>query len=144
MEEITRRPAEEVLEEQGYITDTVSENSMFPTLREGTDTVLIKPAEEILGKYDVILFRHKEKLLLQRIIKVIPGGYVARGDNTTGKIKVMKESVIGFLSEYQRGDNFFNAQTFSFRMTGALRQLLISVKTGFTEIKNMILSKIKK
>lgn len=144
MEEIVRRPAEEVLEEQGYIVDTVNNKSMYPTLREDTDTVLIKPADEILQKYDVILFRDGDKLLLHRIIKVFPEGYITRGDNSSHKEKVPKESVIGVLAEYQRGDNFYSTRNFPFRIKGALLQLTYPVKSKYEELKGKFFSKSDK
>lgn len=143
-ENITMRPAEEVLEEQGYIVDSVSGDSMFPTLKEKTDTVLIKPADEILQPYDVILFRHDDKLLLQRIIKVIPNGYITRGDNMSVKEKISKEQVIGFLAEYQRGENIYSTRSFAFRFKGALRQLIFPAKELFRELKTKIFKKGEK
>ena len=144
MEEITRRPAEEVLEEQGYIVDSVSGNSMYPTLREGTDTVLIKPADEILGKYDVILFRYNDKLLLHRIIKAFPEGYITRGDNSAVKEKIPKEAVIGVLAEYQRGDSFYSTRNFSFRFRGAITQYTFPLKSKLRKLKEKKISKSDK
>ena len=67
---------EDILRQEGFYTSTTRGISMYPMLRDGRDTVIIRPPEGRLRKYDVPLYRVGPKYVLHRVIQVLPDGYV--------------------------------------------------------------------
>ena len=73
---------EKVLAEKGYLVYGIRGVSMQPMLRQERDRVLIRPVNRRLRRYDVALYRYPSgKYVLHRVIRVLPQGYVIRGDN---------------------------------------------------------------
>lgn len=95
---------EDVLRQEGVYAATTHGVSMYPLLRDGRDTVVIRPPEGRLRKYDVPLYRVGPKYVLHRIVRVLPDGYVIRGDNCLTEEHVRDEQVIGVLTALYRGD----------------------------------------
>lgn len=88
--------AEKVLETQGFIIAPVVGDSMLPMLDEKKDSVKIVPADGILKKYDLPLYRRPGgKLVLHRIIEVKKNHYIICGDNRKELEKVPHRWVIG-------------------------------------------------
>ena len=83
MSEAQKQPLriEDVLREKGLYVSTTAGVSMYPMLRDRRDTIMIRPAEGRLKKYDVPLYRRGEAYVLHRIVKVLPDSYVICGDN---------------------------------------------------------------
>ena len=95
---------EEILVKNGqYLAPTVGV-SMLPMLKEGRDTVVIKPKTERLQPLDVALYRSGEKYLLHRVLAQTEGGYIIRGDNCYEDENVPEEAVFGVLTEFFRKD----------------------------------------
>ena len=97
-----RQSVENVLKDKGYIIISTAGYSMAPMLRDRKDTVEIHRPTEIPKKYDVVLFRKGNKLVLHRIIKVTKDGYITRGDNTVEKDVVGNDDIIGVLYAFTR------------------------------------------
>lgn len=96
---------EDILHENGVYISTTVGTSMYPMLRDRRDTVIIRPVEERLKKYDVPLYRRGKDYVLHRIVKVTPNGYVICGDNCLHKeYQVTDEQIIGVLKGFYRGD----------------------------------------
>ena len=95
---------EDVLRQERVYASTTHGVSMYPLLRDGRDTVVIRPPEGRLRKYDVPLYRVGPKYVLHRIVRVLPDGYVIRGDNCLTEEHVRDEQVIGVLTALYRGD----------------------------------------
>jgi len=93
---------ENVLKTQGFFAGTTVGVSMFPMLRNRRDTIVIRPVTERLKRYDVPLYVVGEKYIMHRIIKVLPNGYIIRGDNCLNKEYVTDDMIIGVLSEFYR------------------------------------------
>ena len=72
---------EDVLASEGVYAATTWGTSMYPMLRSGRDTVILRPPQGRLRCYDVPLYRVGEKYVLHRVIRVLPEGYLIRGDN---------------------------------------------------------------
>ena len=78
---------------------------MYPMLRNRRDTVIIRPVEGRLKKYDVPLYRRGKDYVLHRIVKVTPEGYVICGDNCLHReYQVTDRQIIGVLKGFYRGD----------------------------------------
>lgn len=107
---------EETLQKQGVYVSTTAGVSMYPMLRDRRDTIVIRPCQERLKKYDVPLYRRGEKYVLHRIIAVLPDGYLIRGDNCIAKEHVKEELVIGVLDGFFRGERRVNMQGAGYRL----------------------------
>ena len=75
---------------------------MYPMLRDRRDTIMIRPVEGRLKKYDVPLYRRGyrrgEAYVLHRIVKVLPDSYVICGDNCFKKeYGIREEQILGVL-----------------------------------------------
>lgn len=95
---------EDVLRQEGLYVSTTHGVSMYPLLRDGRDTVIIRPVDGRLRKYDVPLYRVGSKYVLHRIVRVLPDGYTIRGDNCLTAEHVRDAQIIGVLTGLYRGD----------------------------------------
>lgn len=84
---------------QTYVGPTFG-TSMQPVIFEGKTSIVVEPKTERLKKFDVVLFRHGDKYILHRIIKVYPEGYFTRGDNCIQGEWVLEKDALGVLKEF--------------------------------------------
>lgn len=96
---------EELLDMNGRFIWRTSGRSMMPLIRQGKDAVVISKPEGRLKKYDVALYKIKDKYLLHRVLKVCDGYYIIAGDNNTFLEKIPDEKIIGVMTELNRGGN---------------------------------------
>lgn len=102
MEQTEKQTIEEVLASHGkYIGPTVGV-SMLPMLKNRRDTIVVLPKTERLQALDVALYKRGDAYILHRVLKVVDGGYVIRGDNCYSDENVPERAVIGVLSEFFR------------------------------------------
>lgn len=94
---------EEALKEEGkYVGPTVGV-SMLPMLKEGRDSIVVRPAEGRLSPLDVALYRRGESYVLHRVVAVRKDGYIIRGDNCYSDEWVTDGQILGVLTEFFRG-----------------------------------------
>ena len=93
---------EEILRRDGVFVYKTRGGSMKPMLRQNRDLVTIQVPHSRLKKYDVALYKCGEAYVLHRVIKVEPGRYLIRGDNTFVLEKVPESAVIGVLTCFLR------------------------------------------
>lgn len=96
------RRAVELLAEKGVYITTTAGTSMLPMLRHHRDTVTVVPLRGAAKKYDVVLFRRGEKLVLHRVINIAPNGYLIRGDHCRESELVQETQLLGILSAFTR------------------------------------------
>ncbi len=103
---------EKGLETNDYIIAGFSGTSMYPLLRQNKDMVLIEKVKEPLKKYDVPLYKGPNgKNVLHRILKVLPNGYIIRGDNLFQKeFHVTDDIIIGVLKGFYRDGKFYSCE----------------------------------
>lgn len=96
----------EVLSSGGEFTFTPSGNSMRPMLRGKNCSVTIKAACGRLRKYDLPLYRCADgRFVLHRVIKVLPDGYVMRGDSNIQKEYGIRDcDIVGVVTSFTRKD----------------------------------------
>lgn len=105
-----------VLESEGVFVSTSVGISMWPMLRSRKDTIVIRPIQGRLKRFDVPLYYRNGKLILHRVIRVLPEGYDIRGDNCLGTEKnVSEECMLGVLTEFWRGEKKVELCSFSYR-----------------------------
>lgn len=134
---------EEVLEKQGFYMSTTVGTSMYPLLRNRRDTIVIYPVTEPLKKYDVPLYRRREKYVLHRIVKVTPQGYVICGDNCIQKeYDITQDQIIGVLRGIRRGEREIKMDGISYqcycRLWVAFYPVRCVVKRVIRKLKNGI------
>ncbi len=93
---------EDVLDTQKFFAGTTRGVSMYPMLRHRRDTIVIKPLEGRLKKFDVPLYKSNGRYVLHRVIKVLPDAYIIRGDNLINKEYVTDDMILGKLDEFYR------------------------------------------
>ena len=88
-------------------------DSMEPLLHNRKSTVAIKAVKMPLKRYDVALYRRPSgEYVLHRVIRVLHGKYLIRGDNRVWREKVPEEWVIGVMYGYysDESDQFISCQ----------------------------------
>lgn len=95
---------EQVLATDGVYVSTTVGTSMWPMLRNRSDTIVVRPPAGRLRRYDVALYRSDGKYVLHRVVGVRPDSYDIIGDNCLSVERVSDSQVIGVLSEFYRGD----------------------------------------
>ena len=76
---------------------------MYPMLRDRRDTIVVRPPQGRLKKYDVPLYKRGNAYILHRVLKVKPDSYIIRGDNCDKKeYDITDKEVLGVLTEFYR------------------------------------------
>ena len=108
---------EEVLKEKGIYISTTVGSSMCPMLRSCRDTIIIRPVNGRLKKYDIPLYKRGKKYILHRIVKVTPNGYVICGDNCLNKeYLVTDRQIIGVLNGFYRDNKEIDMNGIGYRL----------------------------
>ncbi len=111
VEETKQITIEELIGSEGrYVGPTVGV-SMLPMLKTGRDSVVIVKKEARLCPLDVALYKRGDKYVLHRVISVIDGGYIIRGDNCYSDEKIPESAVFGVLKEYFRKNRHIDCAT---------------------------------
>ena len=127
-----KRKIEDVLREEGVFVSTTVGTSMYPMLRNRRDTIVIKPYEGRLKKYDVPLYKRNSDYILHRIIDVRPDSYVIRGDNCEKKeYDITDAHVLGVLTEFYRGSKKINMESFGHKLYVRVWHLLFQIRRVF-------------
>lgn len=108
---------EEVLKEKGVYVSTTVGVSMYPMLRNRRDTIIIRPYEGRLRKYDVPLYKRGEDYVLHRIVKVLPDSYIICGDNCLHKeYGITDGQILGVLTEFYRDGTHIDMSGAGYRL----------------------------
>ncbi len=142
--EASKSTIEEQLQKNGVYVSTTSGWSMKPMLRDRRDRIVLLPVgDRELKKWDLPMYRRPDgKYVLHRIIGVREDHYIIRGDNTYQKERVPKEWVLGYVSEFYRGDRHVKADSRSYRFYAATWNLIYPIRRVWWGIRE-VLSKIK-
>jgi len=112
-----KKKIEDILKEEGIFVSTTVGVSMFPMLRNRRDTIVIKPYEGRLKKYDVPLYKRNSDYILHRIIEVRSDSYVIRGDNCENKeYGITDEQILGVLTGFYRGEKQVNMEGWRYKL----------------------------
>ena len=100
---IKKNTFEEILEKDGTLIFKTRGVSMEPMLRQDRDLVIIKKAHGRLKRFDVALYKRKNKYVLHRVIHVRENDYAIRGDNTYSmEYGITDDDIIGVLTGFIR------------------------------------------
>lgn len=112
-----KRQIEDVLKEEGVFVSTTVGVSMFPMLRNRRDTIIVRPYEGRLKKYDVPLYKRGKDYILHRIVEVRPESYVICGDNCIRKeYGITDEQILGVLTGFYRGSKQINMDGMGYKL----------------------------
>ena len=106
---------EELLDTNGSFVWRTSGGSMLPLIRQGKDVVVISKPDGKPRKYDVILYKVKDKYLLHRVLEINDGYYTVAGDNNTFLEKVTDGQIIGVMTQLQRGGKEYDLNSRRYR-----------------------------
>lgn len=100
----------EELSKNGAIAFVPSGVSMWPTLKNRGQSVIVAAKKARLKRYDVALyFRAGKKYVLHRVMERTDDGYVICGDSQFALEHVKEEQVIGVMEGFYRGKKFISA-----------------------------------
>lgn len=101
---------EEALATQGYHICSPISGSMRPMIRVRRDSVLFIPPQGRLKRYDVALYRSDSgKAVMHRVLRVLPDGYLIRGDNALNHEHVRETQIMGVMQGFYRDERFIQA-----------------------------------
>lgn len=90
----------ELLKEGKNVEFRVKGNSMLPFFKHDKTIVNLKKVNTYF-KYDVVLAKYNDKVLLHRIIKIKKDKYILRGDGLISKEEVSLENIYGKVESFQ-------------------------------------------
>lgn len=143
---------EQELREEGVYVSTTAGYSMWPMLRDRKDRVVIlAKGEKRLEKWDLALYRYPDgRYVLHRVIGVRDGYYRVRGDNTFFLEKIPEEWILGYVSEFYKGEKHILATSRCYRFYAAtwhfiyfLRFFLHKIRSFASRVKNRLFPKKK-
>lgn len=86
-------------------------NSMWPTLKNRGQSVVVRKKEERLKRFDVALYvRDNGAFVLHRVMQVVDDGYVICGDSQFVLEKVREEQVFGVMEGFYRGKKYVDCK----------------------------------
>ena len=131
-----------ILSTKGYLVTNIVGTSMFPMLRQGKDTVLLKPIDRAIKKYDVVLFqRDNGKYVLHRVLKANNGDYIICGDNQYKKeYRIKDHNMIAIMDGFYRKEKFVSIDNFWYK----LYTRLVSLFRPFVFLKFMFIKFFRK
>ena len=99
------------LEKNGVIAFVPSGNSMWPTLKNRKQSVIVTKKTEKLRIMDVALYRRENGAnVLHRVIKPTDYGYIICGDSQFVFEKVQEEQVYGVMTGFYRGKKYIDVK----------------------------------
>ena len=95
---------EQTLQTEGVLFYRIEGVSMQPMLRQKRDTVVVRQPQGRLSKLDIALYRRPSgKYVLHRVVRVLPEGYIIRGDNCFfDETDITDREIIGVLTAFVR------------------------------------------
>ena len=99
----------EKLAENDVIAFVPGGNSMWPTLKNRGQSVIVKAKKERLKAFDVALYvRGQNTFILHRVIKVLEDGYLMCGDSQFVLEKVNEDQIFGVMIGFYRGKKYID------------------------------------
>ncbi len=95
------------LEKNNVIAFVPRGNSMWPTLKNNGQSVIVEKKKERLNPLDVAFYQRADgAFVLHRVMEVKEDGYVICGDSQYTLEKVQEEQVFGKMLGFYRKDNY--------------------------------------
>ena len=105
--ENTQRNYKTEIEKSGAIAFVPGGNSMWPTLKNRGQSVIVRKKDGRLKKYDVAFYlRDNGSFVLHRVMEVVEDGYTMLGDSQYNLEPVREEQVFGVLEGFYHGKKY--------------------------------------
>ena len=99
-----------VLEQKGTLSFVPNGNSMWPFIKNRSQTVIIEKVVAPLKVYDVVFFKRADgNYVLHRIIAENDDSFIVRGDSLLVDEVVEKSQIIGVMTGFYKGKNFISS-----------------------------------
>ena len=91
---------------------------MMPLLRQKKDIIEIhKKGPGRCKKYDVVLYKRRERYILHRILRVLPDGYLIAGDHCTFVERDIKDAnIIGVMTRVFRNGKYITPDNIWYKL----------------------------
>ncbi|MBO7358616.1 MAG: S24/S26 family peptidase [Clostridia bacterium] len=129
---------EEVLARDGVLVYRTRGTSMEPMLRQNRDLVTIRVPSSRLKKYDVALYRRGKDCVAHRVIKVLPEGYLIRGDNTFKTESVPDGDVLGVLTGFMRRGKQYSADGRLYRLYARAWHFIFPIRYFWRRLRRFL------
>ncbi len=138
---------EEYLKQNEKLTYTNRGVSMRPMLKQGRDLFTIRKHMQGQPLYvgDVVLFKHKGKLVLHRIYNIRPDGFDMLGDNCITMEKgIPEDSILGVLTEFVRKGKTVSVSNPVYRCYVKIWMFLTPLRIFCKKLRNIIIYFLRK
>ncbi len=86
-------------------------DSMWPTLKNKGQSVIVCAKKERLKEFDVALYvRGQNTFVLHRVLKVLEDGYAICGDSQFDLEKVAEDQIFGVMIGFYRGEKYIDCK----------------------------------
>ena len=142
------RKIEDVLKEDGMFVSTTSGVSMYPMLCDRRGTIIVKPCEGRLKKYDVPLYKRGDNYILHRIVKVLPDSYIICGDNCERKeYDITDAQILGVLTGFYRDSKLIDMNGWKYKLYSRVWVAIFPIRMLYKRVKRFavrVLRRIKR
>ena len=136
------------LNENKILAFVPSGNSMWPTLKNKGQSVVVKAKEERLEKYDVALYvRGQNTFVLHRVLEVLDSGYMMCGDSQFTLEKVTEDQIFGKMIGFYRGKKYIDCNDEKYKKqveTLYKRTKIRRFRVKFFFLRKSIINKLKR
>lgn len=99
------------MEKNGVLAFVPGGNSMWPTLKNRGQSVVVVEKKGRLKPFDVALYvRADGSFVLHRVMEVVDGGYIICGDSQYTLENVKEEQVFGVMDGFYRGKKYIECK----------------------------------
>ena len=106
----------EIIKETGAIACVPKGNSMWPTLKNGKQSVVLVSKNGRLKKFDVAMYERKDgAIVLHRIVDVVDGGYIFCGDSLAAREFIAGDGVFAVMQGFYRGNKYIETESEKFK-----------------------------
>lgn len=123
-------------------------NSMYPMLKNKSQSVIVSEKTQRLEVMDVALFVRKDgSCILHRVLEVLEDGYVMCGDSQFNCERVLESQVFGVMTHFYKGkklievDDKYRKKVKNFYRRKKLRKIRVKTFLFFERIKNKLRNK---
>ena len=122
---------EEILDRDGKLVYRTKGISMEPMLRQNRDIIIVEKNSSRLKRFDVALYKRGKSYVLHRVIKVMDGYYIIRGDNTYSLEEIPESDVIGVLRTFVRKGRTVDVDSRTYRMYARFWNSIYPIRSFF-------------
>ena len=143
--EIEAGTIERVLDEQGSFASVTNGVSMRPLFKTHRDAVILSRPTEPPKRFDVVLYRVRDKYVLHRIIMVDEENsrYIIRGDNTFTLEYVPMDKILAVLTAFNRKGRHHSVTDRTYRIYARVWNFIYPIRS-ILRLPRIVLSRIKR